>query len=444
MGLKCLFVSTNEVETPYPVYPLGAAHLAGALTAAGHHVTHFDQLAEGGVKKLAEQLRVDPPDLVAVSIRNIDTVDSACPDSFHMDALHTIKTVRQHSSAAVVVGGPAFSLLPDEFMDLLRPDYGVIGEGEEVLCWIADQLVSGNPPQEKIFRGPVSDSPWQHPVTYSDKVASYYLKRGGMLNVQTKRGCPFRCAYCSYPGLEGRKLRLRDPREVAYEVARLTREYGARYIFFADSVFNDPHGHYLEVAEALVKNGNKTPWCAFFRPQDLTRETLALLKRAGLAAMELGTDAASDQTLAGMNKGFSFHDVRETNENAVAEGIPASHFVIFGGPNEDEVSFAEGLRNLDTLSRTVVFAFTGVRVLPNTAVYDRAIDEGILSPDAALLDPVFYFSPGISPEKLHHDLACAWEGRLDRIYPIASMSDRVKRLHQSGFAGPLWDLLIRT
>jgi len=271
MGLDCLLVSTNQVVTPYPVYPLGVAHLAGALVSSGHRVSFFDLLAHGSLARLKELLKKNPPDLVAVSVRNLDSLDSTAEATFLGETAEAVEIVKKNSDATVVMGGPAFSILPEECMKVLGPDYGIVGEGEILLPWLADQLERGEGPGERIFYATPSDAPWK-PVLYHKKTADYYLKWGGMLNIQTKRGCPYKCVYCSYPYLEGRKLRFRDPAEVAEEVRRVTAELGARYIFFTDAVFNDPKEHYLEVAEALIRSGNKTPWCAFFRPQGLTKE----------------------------------------------------------------------------------------------------------------------------------------------------------------------------
>ena len=58
------------------------------------------------------------------------------------------------------------------------------------------------------------------------------------------------------------------------------------------------------------------------------------MKRAGLYAMELGTDATSDETLSGLNKLFSFEDVLQFNRICAEEEVPVAHFVIFGGPEE--------------------------------------------------------------------------------------------------------------
>ncbi len=442
MGLDCLLISTNQVITPYPVYPLGVAHLMGALREAGHQASHFDLLAKGGFEALGEYLRKSPPDLVGLSIRNLDTVDSTAPETYVTRALETMQFVRRHCDCPVVLGGPAFSILPEALMELLGADYGIVGEGELLLPALVEQLAAGEKPVEKIMRSTPSLDPWCS-VDYDLSTVDYYLSQGGMMNVQTKRGCPHRCGYCSYPTLEGRKLRFRPPEAVAEDVMRLTQDFGARYIFFADAAFNDSTGHYLEVAEALIRAGNKTPWCAFFRPQGLSEDGLALMKKSGLAAMELGTDAASDTTLAALQKGFTFDEVRKTNEFAAAQKIPCAHFVIFGGPGEDDNTIEEGIRNIDSLPRSVTFAFSGIRILPDTAVYDLALEQGVVAETDSLLEPVFYFSPALDRKRLDQRLREAWKGRLDKLYPAAVMQERIQHLHNRGHVGPMWDFLVR-
>ena len=442
MGIECLLISTNQVVIPYPVYPLGIGHLAGALEASGHRASQFDLLAHGGFKGLKEKLTSISPDLIGLSIRNIDTVDSTAPDTFMPGVIKTMEIVRHLSSAPVVLGGPAFSILPEEFMDLLQADYGVVGEGEVLLPWLADCLERGELPQKRIFFAKSSNAAWQ-PVSYDRTVTAYYLDHGGMINIQAKRGCPYRCGYCSYPLLEGGQLRFREPEAVANEVMRVTEDLKARYIFFTDSVFNDARGQYLQVAEALIHSGNKTPWCAFFRPENLTKGSLAILKRAGLAAMEIGTDGATDTALAALNKGFSFADVINTNYIANSLDIPCAHFIIFGGPDEDEETTENGLANIEKLVSCVVFAFTGIRILPGTAIHKRAIEEEVLKEGAPLLEPVFYFSPKINRAGLEKKLRKKWAGRFDRIYPCSVIYQRINHLHQCGHIGPMWNFLVR-
>jgi radical SAM superfamily enzyme YgiQ (UPF0313 family) len=443
MTANCLLISANRVITPYPVYPLGAACLLGALKAKGHCVSHFDVLADGGLEELARYLSGKCYDLIGVSIRNLDTTDSSAPGDFLQDNIETVKLIRQSLQSPIVLGGPAFSIMPHAFMELLQADYGVVGEGEHLLPWLAGEIANGMPPKKQIFYSGYETNLLQRPV-FTKSVARYYTDHGGMLNIQTKRGCPYACSYCSYPSLEGRHLRHRDPEEVADDVIRLGVDFGARYIFFTDSVFNDAQGQYRKIAEALIKLDNDIPWCAFFRPQNLRRDDLRLLKRSGLAAIELGTDAATDTILAGLNKGFCFDDVMEIHQKIVEESIPCAHYVMFGCPDEDEQTLRCGLENIERLEHSVVIAFAGIRILPGTKIFDRAVDDNIIKVDQSLLSPVFYFSPHLSHKHIDKQIRQSFGGRLERIYPCSKFEDRIAMLHNMGYTGPLWDIILRT
>jgi len=440
---RCLIVSANRVVTPYPVYPLGAACLVSALKHAGHEAYHFDILADGGLDSLKKLLEDFSFDLVGVSIRNLDSVDSEAPDDFLPDIKRTISFIKEWVSCPIVLGGPAFSIMPEHLMSFMKADYGVVGEGEELLPWLAQKIVSGTPPLKKIFYSDPLDTVWR-PADLSNSTSQYYLKHGGMLNVQTKRGCPHNCSYCSYPNIEGNTIRYRDPDEVAEEVLHLRDNNGAQYIFFADSYFNDSEGRYLKVAEALINKNNTLPWCAFFRPDiNLGRAELKLLKKSGLAAVELGTDAATDTTLSGIGKSFSFSDVLTAHNNVIDAKIPCAHYVMFGGPGENADTIQEGLANLEHLKQCVVFAFIGIRILPNTGICERAITDGIIQRDDSLLSPVFYFSPQISRQEISNRIRESFQGRLDRIYPCHEFEGRVTALHGMGYVGPLWDYILK-
>lgn len=469
MPAECLLISANQVTTPYPVYPLGAACLIGALQNKGHTVSHFDVLSNGGLEELGRYLSGKRYDLVGVSIRNLDSVDSADPHEYLSDIVEIVNLIRHKVTVPIVLGGSAFSIMPQALLEFLQADYGIVGEGEELLSWLATEIVEGKPPPgKKIFYADIhARSPdttkyesqtkasdiagdfqiksdkqvWQKPV-FTKNAAEFYTQHGGMLNVQTKRGCPHACSYCSYPIIEGRQIRYRDPNEVAEEVARLQTDYGARYIFFTDSVFNDSKGHFLEVAEALIKRNNQTPWTAFFRPQNLERDHLRLLKRSGLAAIELGTDAATDTTLAGINKKFSFVDVLEIHERVINEEIPCAHFIMFGGPGEDEKTLQQGLKNIDKLAKSVVFAFVGIRILPGTLIFDRAVQDGLIKTDQSLLKPIFYFSPHVSQERIEEQIKQSFSHRLDRIYPCSELEELIAMLHKMEHIGPLWNLIL--
>ncbi len=443
-AMRCLLIATNKVQTPYPVYPLALACLAGSLAEAGHEVEQFDCLGQTGDVRLSliERISRFVPDLIGISIRNLDSEDSTRPETFLDDVASTMQWVRDTTSVPVVIGGSAFSLMPERIMALLQPDYGIVGEGEHLLVELAERLSAHSPPLDKILRSPLSPTPWK-PLSVDRSISSYYLKRGGILNVQTKRGCPYRCSYCSYPLLEGNKIRYRDPDEVADDVMRLERDYDARYIFFTDSVFNDPGNRYLEVCEALIRNKNKLPWTGYFRPTGMNRDQMEIMKLAGLDAMEVGTDCGCDTTLDSINKGFSFDDAVRFNDLAAEFRIPCAHFIMFGAPGENLETVKESLTNLERLDPAVLMAFNGIRILPDTGIESQAIADGIIEEGQDLLEPTYYFSPEIDAHDISRLIKESWKNRPDRICPGASDTDRVALFHKKGFTGPIWDKIIR-
>ncbi|HBT82654.1 MAG TPA: lipid biosynthesis B12-binding/radical SAM protein [Desulfuromonas sp.] len=438
-------LSSNITTEPYPVYPLGMAIIAGALSRAGHEVRQFDFLAAGKSEEALVAAVADfAPDGICLSLRNIDNVDSFSAESawYVGQARRLVELLRSVSAAPVIVGGPGFSILPEEILAYLGADYGVVGEGEEAVCAIVAALAQGaTVPKLTVGAAPLL-GPEQGSPLLTRELVDFYVGQTGMVNLQSKRGCPHDCVYCTYPSLEGKRFRPRAAGIVADDIERIGRDFGVNGFFFTDSVFNDARGEYLELAEEILRRNLKISFCAFFRPQGLGRPELALLKRAGLHAAELGTDAASDATLAGIDKGFTFADVAAVNAACVAERIPAAHFIIFGGPDETMATVQEGLVNIAALEHCVVFAFSGIRILPGTRMLARAIADGVIAAGTPLLKPVYYFSPQLDHDAMNAAILKGFQGRRDRIFPPSEGQVRMAVMRRFGFRGSLWDRLI--
>lgn len=439
-------LSSNVNTEPYPVYPLGMAVVAASLVNAGHRVWQYDYLAAGcsdhGLKK---SLKEFAPDFVGISLRNIDNVDSFSSEKewYLAKIKRLVEIIRQETAVPIIVGGPGFSILPEVILNYIDADYGVVGEGERSLCDLVAGLEAGRftPRIMKDNNGLLIGSEMASPRWDKDLV-NFYIERSGMVNLQTKRGCPHNCNYCTYPTLEGRRLRTKEPEQVVEEIKQAQETFGIDTIFFTDSIFNDKTEHYLILAEEFLKQEIGLHWYGFFRPQGIGAKELNLLKRSGLSAMEVGTDAACDKTLAGLNKQFTFADVIEFNKACVKEEIPTAHFIIFGGPDETMATVKEGLKNIQELERCVVFAFSGIRIHPGTQIHARAIQEGILNKKNSLLKPVYYFSPDLDQAIMNENIASAFHGRRDRIFPPSEGLIRMATMNRFGYSGLLWDKLV--
>ena len=426
-----LMISSNTFAYPYPVYPLGMAMVSAALAEKGHTVHQFDYFAEGkSVDRLKDEILKFSPDYIGISIRNIDDVDSLSDNRGVLsDEKDIVKIVRENTKAPVIAGGAALSIMPHEILDYIGADYGIVGAGEKNILELIDSLdknipfprVSGN---NKIRPGKINTLP----PMWDKGLVEFYLSKSGMLNLQTKKGCPYKCTYCVYPSLEGSRFMFREPDAVIEDLERACRLYNVDTFFFTDSVFNDSDGRYLELAEKIITSGIKIRWAGYFRPKNVRREDLRLLKRSGLYAVEVGSDASTDTTLHAMSKGFTYDDVREFYNACTLEEISSAYFFIFGGPGETEKTLAEGLENLRELKGCVIFIYSGIRILPHTRLYKQAITEGIISKDVPLLNPVYYFSPHIDVKEMN--LLIEKEAGMNRRYIFPPdkgkmMTDRV-------------------
>jgi lipid biosynthesis B12-binding/radical SAM protein len=443
---KVFLISSNTAVDPYPVYPLGMALVASALQTGGHQVFQFDLLAGDRPEvRLKKSLLEFSPDFVGISLRNIDNVDSLTSDNhwYLEEAKRLIEKIKNFADAPIIVGGPAFSIMPEDILDYIRADFGVVGEGERAFCELLETFAKGHfPPRIINAKGAFLSGMAMVTPCLVEEIIRFYLQRSGMVGMQTKRGCPHNCLYCTYPGLEGNQLRTRRPEAVVDDIERMKRVYGINTIFFTDSVFNDASGHYLKVAEVLMDRKLGISWSAFFRPKNLGRGELKLLKASGLYAVEAGSDAACDVTLGALNKRFSAADVIEFNRICLKEEIPCAHFMMFGGPDETETTLKEGLDNLTKLDNCIVFAFSGIRILPGTGLHARAVCEGVLTAKDSLLKPVYYFSPKIDPAKMNERIESAFHGRRDRIFPPSEGQIRMAAMNRFGYRGLMWDKLI--
>jgi lipid biosynthesis B12-binding/radical SAM protein len=439
---RILLAYANLTLEPYPVYPLGMAVVASGLEARGHQVAQFDALAAGDWEPaLRDRIRTFAPEFLGISIRNLDTCDSTGESDYPSVTRRLVEVVRSCTRAPIILGGAAFSLLPEQLLDFTGADHGIAGEGEWAMADLVEGLAEGRP-MARVVRWTGASAPQAGP-RYDPDLVAFYGDRSGLLNLQTKRGCPHRCAYCDYPALEGRAWRPRDPRQVVDDLEEAQARFGSRDFFFTDSVFNDEGGHHMEVVEELLRRGSSVRWSCYMRPQGLVTAHLERMKRAGLQSVELGTDAATDLTLRRLGKGFAFDDVAAAHAALRQCRIPCAHFVMFGGPGETEATLAEGLRNLERLEGAVVFAFSGIRIFPGTPLHALALREGQVGPGDTLLRPAYYFSGLLDRQAMEATLTQAFRRRRGWFFPPERGRERMAALQGLGLRGLLWDTLVR-
>ncbi len=450
--MNVLLISANTLTTPYPVYPLGLDYVAGAI-APRHKVQIADMNVIDDYAALGALTSIFEPHIIGLALRNVDNTDATDPQEFINHYKEIAATVRRYSKAPLVLGGSGFTLFPREMMQVLQADYGVIGEGER-LALLLDAIdrqtgvntIPGVICKTSTFSTP--PAPWEKPLArrFEPHAAhpDFYLRHGGMLNLQTKRGCRYKCIYCTYPHIEGRRLRFFPPEDIAVTAKQL-QAAGAKYFFVTDSVFNADYEHSLAVARAFKQAGVSIPWGAFFAPTQPPPDYYPNLADAGLTHVEFGTEALSDRMLATYRKPFRKRHVYAAHQCARDAGLYTAHYFLLGGPGEDALSLDNTLENIEKLDRTVLFFFCGVRIYPGTALNEIALEQGQITATQNLLTPVFYRSHGISESEIFRRVSAQANGRPNWVISAGGVdtSRLLARMYARGFSGPLWEYLIR-
>ncbi|HPJ97664.1 MAG TPA: cobalamin B12-binding domain-containing protein, partial [Syntrophales bacterium] len=102
--MNILLISTNIMTDPYPTYPIGLDYVAHAI-ASRHQVRIVDMNEVTSDDMLVDILVREQPDLIGLSIRNIDTTDSTHVKGFADSIGDLIHLIRNHTQAKVVLGG---------------------------------------------------------------------------------------------------------------------------------------------------------------------------------------------------------------------------------------------------------------------------------------------------------------------------------------------------
>lgn len=410
-SLRVLLVYTNRTRILEPTPPIGLSYIATATRDAGHEVRFVDLMVSRNPHgDLRRALREFQPDVVGVSVRNIDNV-VAQRVAWHLGELDAVlATARASSAARVVLGGPAISILGAAALERLDADYAIVGEGEVAfpellsalagrraidgisgLCHRVNGSIQSIPPvrQESFGRSGMGD--------WVDWRA--YERGGGTWAIHTKRGCPLQCLYCNYPVMEGHRLRQRAAAEVVDEIEEVLAKVGPRTFEFTDSTFNVPESHARGICEEVIRRKLRVNLSAVgINPLTVSEELFTLMKRAGFISLVISPDSASETMLGNLRKGFSVEHVRNTAQWARESGIRCTWFFLFGGPGETNATAEETVAFVEehlNWKRFLTVMMTGVRILPGTGMARHAVASGYIAADRDLCDPMFYFSPAL-------------------------------------------------
>ena len=412
--MRVLFISMNSSRLIMLPFPLGPAAVVAALRPV-HPFRVIDfMFAPNPRQEVLAVLEEFSPELIGLSLRNIDNQDSCFPEVFFPEAQEFCRWLRTHTQAPLVLGGSGFSIFSQELLDYLGADMGIVGEGELSFRALVDSYPTGNwtgipglvwreqgrwrenPPQIVADLDALADPALEYfsPRQYHETAGSAGMP--GVITVQSRRGCPRRCRYCSTARIEGTQVRTRAVEKVAATMAACYHRWGLHRFYFVDNIFNHPKEYARRLCRAIKELHLPLEWSCLINPAYPDAELFHLIREAGCNQVQVGNESGSDLVLTNLGKGFTRRQVEETLQLVQEAGLGYGCFLLMGGPGETPDTVQESVELLERYNPFLVNLTVGIRIYPHTALCDQALAEGVIVPEDNLLWPHFYLSDAVA------------------------------------------------
>ncbi|MEK6750881.1 MAG: radical SAM protein [Chloroflexota bacterium] len=348
-----------DAMLPYP--PLGTLYAASYIRAKGYDVALFDAMLAESEEEWAKSLDEHKPRYAVIFEDNFNYLSKMCLLRMREAAFTMIHMAKQRGCAVILCGADA----TDHYAEYLAKgvDYVLLGEGEETLWELLDQLSGKKEARLETILGlayqsPISNlqssnsqilrAPRRPDITNLDalpfpawdlidisKYKKLWLERHGYysMNMVTTRGCPYHCNWCAKP-IWGQRYNSRSPENVAAEMKWLKQNFTPDHIWFDDDIFGLKPNWVERFAELLRENDAVIPFKCLKRADLVTEKTARALADAGCKTVWLGAESGSQKILDAMDKGDKVEDIYRAAELLNKNGIEVGFFLQFGYPGE--------------------------------------------------------------------------------------------------------------
>jgi len=402
--MKVLLISVITENLFMTVLPLGPAYVAAAVRDAGHDIKMLNLRSgeDDYLKILEKEVNRFKPQVIGVSMRNVD--DQTMKNTVFLlePVKEVVKTCRDFSGATIVLGGAGYSIFPTSSLTYTGADMGIRGEGETAFVMLLDRLENGKKPSD-VPGVYLPEKGRQAQLYFPKSLDDYTMPLPNIhleiprdspdepiwLPIQTRRGCPMDCSYCSTAAIEGRQLRKHSPEKVVENIKQYVAA-GINHFFFVDNTFNFPASYAGELCDRIIAEKLDIKSRCIVYPSQVDAGLVGKMAKAGFREVSLGFESGSDVILRSFNKRFSIEEVRRISGLLKKEAIFQMGFLLLGGPGETRETVLESLKFVDDLDLDFIKISVGIRIYPHTPLADKAIQEGKITSHDNLLLPEFY------------------------------------------------------
>jgi anaerobic magnesium-protoporphyrin IX monomethyl ester cyclase len=375
--------SLNRAQGLYP--PLGLSYLAAVLEESNHDVRILDVPA---LNLTVDETRKEIFDFKA------DVAGVTCMTSTIKGSLAAARIAKE-SGAKVVLGGPQLAVYPEDTVSYDFVDYGVVGEGDYVMRDLVNALESGknvSAIKGLVYKkggrthvngfGLVDDLdtlplPARHllPMDNYDCV----ITKRPFVTMVSSRGCPYRCGFC-FKQPSDTVVRFRSPERVVDEIEHCIDRYKTRWVMFYDDTLGAKREHVTGICNGILERGLDIEWETPMRVNNVDRELLQLMHKAGCRRLRYGVESGDEDILKVMRKGITIDKVREVFKITDEIGIETFAYFIIGYAHETPVTIRKTINLAKELDSDWTM-FTVATPYPKTNLYDLALEAGIVKGD---------------------------------------------------------------
>lgn len=344
---------------------------------------------------------------------------------YAMKVTRTVKAKYPH--IPICWGGVHATLVPEQTAAHPLVDFVVVGDGDLVFCELYERLRDGLPLDDMrgiVYRenGEVRSNVGEVELRVVGETGSYaVIRKNGTADVirdldalpelpyhlldmdryhvffteeghksatmNTSRGCPFRCKFCSDPVLNEGRWRGFSAKRVLEKVEYLRQQHGIRMIFFQDDYFPGSKKRFIEILEGLKKMGNILWSTLGIRADTLTKltdEQWDLLYESGCHSLDIGIESGNERVIKMVNKAETLDEMRQSNLKLAQYPIKVKYTMIVGFPGEtedeimDTVRFALELERDNPNAYSLIFPFMPI---VGTPFYFDAVKLGFRNPE---------------------------------------------------------------
>jgi anaerobic magnesium-protoporphyrin IX monomethyl ester cyclase len=437
-------------------FPVGLGYIAAYLKQNNFNVSVFDNETEC-LNKYELTEFIEKSEYDAYGITGMSSQYN------YIKGLSSI--IKKLKNKPVILGGPLATYSSDVVLENMDIDVCVIGEGEETIIDLLENLDSLGTVAGIAFKqdGVVKYTRTRLPKKDRDEYpfpayelfnmgrylgksqvqyegwGSQYLNKDTMgiknIGIVTGIGCPYLCRFCSRSVI---KPRLRSIDSIIREIKYCSDEFGVNGVRFLDDLLIINEKRTLELCQK-IKPMNMV-WSGQARTNLLNEKLSRALKESGCIGLGFGYETGSDRLLTAMKKGTSITKHKEATLAAKNSDLSIRVQIMFGYPGENRESIEETIRFFKDI-QIPPRRFNVLTPLPGSEVYEDCLNQGIIVDQDEYLTKVSQMDAGFGKKKMLINLTEMTDKEFEDLllYAEQKMEDNYKIIFQR--TNKLWFLL---